>query len=86
MAHNALMDLYALLLLIQGTAKLDPNIALCTSDKGLVRFWCALKVKGGGVSTSEGFNVDLEYSHEMFPRLEENEILHLKHRTEEYDF
>lgn len=86
MANNAIMDLYGLALLIQGTAKLSPIIALCTSDKGLVQFWCALKVKSGGESTDQGFNFNLEYSDEMFPCLSSSEIVALKQRTEEYDF
>lgn len=86
MAHNSIMDLYGIALLIQGIARLSPNIALCTSDKGLVQFWCALKVKAGGTSTDKGFNFKLEYSDEMFSCLSNSEIDALKRRTERYDF
>lgn len=86
MAHNAIMDLCALQILIQGSAKLNQNIALCTSDKGLLRFWCALKVKPGGTVTAEGFNFNIEFSDTMFPNLDELAILDLKLRVEAYDF
>lgn len=86
MAHNAIMDLYALQLLIQGSAKLDPNIALCTSDKGLLKFWSALNVRPGGAVTAEGFNFNLEFSRKMFPNLDETAILGLKQRVEAYEF
>jgi hypothetical protein len=38
MAHNALMDLFALAILIQGNARLNSQTAFCTCDKGLVKF------------------------------------------------
>lgn len=85
-AHNALMDLYALQVLIQGTAKLSTRVALCSSDKGLLEFWCALKAKPGGRETSQGFNVDFTLSNEMFPRLDDESIAELKGRLEAYKF
>lgn len=86
MAHNAIMDLYALALLIQGSAKLDRNIAICTSDKGLVKFWCALKIHEGWTSTESGFSFNFEFSEEMFPRLIGFDINDLKSRIESYVF
>ena len=86
MAHNALMDLCALNLLIQANAKLDVKIGLCTADKGLLRYWCALKVKPNGKSIATGFNFSMEYTPEMFELLEDHEILALKQRVEEYNF
>jgi hypothetical protein len=86
MAHNALMDLVALNLLIQGNAKLNVNIGLCTSDKGLIRFWCALKVKPDGTSTAKGFNFTMEFTPEMFQTLNHNELVFLKERVLSYDF
>lgn len=86
MAHNALMDLYGLNLLIQGSANLNSNIALCTCDKGLLRFWCALKVKSGGVVTSDGIHFNIEFSDEMFPKLSPHEITMLKQRVEDRSF
>ena len=85
-AHNAIMDLYALQLLIQSTAKINKKIALCTSDKGLLRFWCALKVKPGGTVTTDGFNFNMELSRAMFPSLDELAILDLQQRVKTYGF
>jgi hypothetical protein len=82
MAHNAIMDLCALQFLIQGSIKLNPNMALCTSDKGLLKFWCALNIKPGDGITAEGFNFNLELSEEMFPSLDKCAILGLKQRVE----
>ena len=86
MAHNALMDLCALNLLIQANAKLDVKIGLCTADKGLLRYWCALKVKPNGKSIATGFNFSMEYTPEMFELLEDHESPALKQRVEEYNF
>lgn len=86
MAHNALMDLYALAILIQGNARLNSQTALCTCDKGLVEFWCALKVKPGYKLTAEGFNFNMEITKELFPRLSPEGLLSLKRRIEMYKF
>lgn len=86
MAHNALMDLCALNLLIQGNATLNVNIGLCTADKGLLRYWCALKVKPNGKSISTGFNFSIEFTQEMFEKLSGHEIYALKQRVDAYNF
>lgn len=82
MAHNSIMDLYALSLLIQGNAKLPANSAFVTSDKGLIRFWCALRVSHCGAETGDGLKVSFEFSGDMFQRLDENGRVALKRRIE----
>lgn len=84
MAHNAIMDLYSLQFLIQGSARLDTNVSLCTSDKPLLKFWCAMKVKPGGTVTARGFEVNMELSDAMFPNLNERAIIDLKQRLDFY--
>lgn len=86
MAHNALMDLYALNLLVQANAKLDARIGLCTADKGLLGFWCALRVPFGGSSTPTGFTFTFEFTPQMFQALNKQEIIALKHRVEAKNF
>ena len=86
MAHNALMDLYSLSMLLQANSKLSSKIGLCTSDKGLVKFWCDLRTSTGGKSTSFGFEVNLELTTDMFQLLSKQDILGLKSRIEAYDF
>ncbi len=44
-AFNAMLDLTALDMLIRGIANLpDRRMQLCTGDKGLAKFWCAIQV------------------------------------------
>jgi hypothetical protein len=86
MAHNALMDLCALNFLVQANAKLGEKTGLCTADKGLLRFWCALRVQPGGCSTTAGFTFSLEFTPEMFQALNESEIMMLKQRVETHNF
>lgn len=86
MAHNALMDLYSLGILIQANAKLNTQIALCTSDKGLSKFWCCLGVKPGYTDTPNGFNFNMELKQELFAKLNQEEFLSLMQRIEAYTF
>ena len=86
MAHNALMDMYSLSMLLQANSKLDSKIGLCTSDQGLAKFWCALYTNTNGQSTSLGFTVNLELTSDMFQLLNKQDILELKARIEAYNF
>jgi len=83
LAHNALMDLYSLNLLIQSNMQLG-NVGFCTSDKGLLRFWCALKVKTSCKSTPTELNVPIELTSEMFEKLNKHELRALKRRIEAF--
>lgn len=80
MAHNALMDLYSLIFLIQSNTKLVENIGLCTSDNGLLRFWCALKADKDGVTSPTGFKFSITLTSEMFESLNDEEISALMNR------
>ena len=86
MAHNALMDLSSLSMLLQANSKLNSKIGLCTSDKGLVKFWCDLQTNTHGKSTSSGFEVTLELTTNMFQLLNKQGVLDLKSRIEAYNF
>ena len=85
-AHNSLMDLNSLNFLIQANAKLGTKIGLCTADKGLLRYWCALRVKSNGKSVDTIFSVSIEFTQEMFGLLNQQEIIELKQRVESYSF
>ena len=85
MAHNSLMDLYSLSMLLQANSKLNSKVGLCTSDKGLVKFWCGLGTSSHGTSTSLGFEVSLELTTDMFQLLSKQDILGLKSRIQAYD-
>lgn len=72
-AHNVISDLRSLELLV-GTSALElGRVALCTRDRGLGAFWCALQVKNP-VWKGNSLTYSLTLDKRLFPRLSEDEI------------
>lgn len=79
MAHNALWDIYSLQLIVQSKSQLNTNTGFCTCDKGLVKFWLALKINNATSETNKTtFNFEL--STDLFQRLNNEEVVLLKER------
>lgn len=84
-AYNALADLKHLELLVAGKALLDgPEYALCTCDKGLAMFWCALNPnRGSVVEEGDGFRFDFSLDRGLFPGLNNDGLDRLSNRIRE---
>jgi hypothetical protein len=72
-AHNAISDLRALELLVGGSALERGKVALCTLDRGLAAFWCALQVKNP-VWENNALNYSFTLDEQIFPRLSRSEL------------
>lgn len=75
-AHNAISDLRSLEMLASGSVLGLGPVALCTADRGLAAFWCALKVKNP-TWIDRSFSFDFSLSEELFSRLPETEVARL---------
>lgn len=72
-AHNAISDLRALELLAGASALELGRVALCTQDRGLGAFWCALQVKNP-VWINDSLNFNLTLNEGLLARLPQDEI------------
>lgn len=80
-AHNALSDFRSLECLALASGIGLGNLTLCTRDRALAAFWCALKFEpgkwNGGVA-----NIKLKVGEQLFPALSTEEVNRLYHRME----
>lgn len=78
-AHNALWDIYSLQLIIHAKSQLNTDIGFCTCDKGLVRFWLALKINNT-ISEENKTRINFELGRDLFQRLNNEDLISLKER------
>lgn len=66
----------------KGKALLDgPEYALCTCDKGLAMFWCALNPdRGSVIEEGDGFRFDFSLDRGLFPGLNNDGLNRLSNR------
>jgi hypothetical protein len=72
-AHNALSDIRALEMLVAANTIGGPEVALCTHDKNLAKFWWAISVTNPR-RNQDTVKFDLTPQQELFPRLNSEEF------------
>jgi hypothetical protein len=76
-AHNAASDLRALQFLAMGMGLYGDGIGLCTCDKDLAEFWCALGPHLGTWSAERRFEFTLTLSEDLFPAADDDDFARL---------